>query len=143
MVQRIADSVSAPAAASPVARLTDLASSSVTGTTNAGSANGCSFTQEFDASYAGSPNVGSIALHVVGCLDDNPDSSSGYVVSGSFTMTTNVGTVSGTTSGSADWYGASHSALDFQLTTESSIGNRRLVLWYYGQSSVRGWCRML
>ncbi len=115
------DSVSTPAGGSSPVTLSDLANPSITGTTSAGSANGCDFTEEFDSSYPGSPNVGSVALHVLGCLNNNPDSS-GYVVSGSFTVTTNVGTLSGSASGSASWYGASHTALVFQLTLPVQSG---------------------
>jgi hypothetical protein len=59
-------------------------------------ANGCSFAyQTFDATYPGSASVGTVTLSTAGCA--NPFTTMGY--SGSFTITTSVGTLTGTASG--------------------------------------------
>lgn len=56
---------------------------------------GCSFVhQSFDSAYGGSDAVGAVTLHIEGCVDLNSS-----VFTGSFTMTTNVGAVSGGVSG--------------------------------------------
>ena len=113
-------SVSAPAGGSPPVSLADLASTSVSGTETSSTAIGCSqFAQEFDASYAGSPNVGSVSLHIVGCVDSaSPD----LVFSGWFTITTNVGTLSGTASGPITFPNPLHTVLRFQLTLSVQSG---------------------
>ena len=57
--------------------------------------NGCSFVHQiFDASYPGSAAVGIVTLHIEGCVD-NPITH----YEGTFTITTSVGTLSGTAVG--------------------------------------------
>jgi hypothetical protein len=111
------DSVNAPAGGSSPVSLADLVSASAfSGTLTSSSTIGCSFAQEFDASYAGSPNVGSAALHIAGC---GVGSENGFTFNGSFTMTTNVGTLSGTASGPEP---LGHLELSVQLTLSVQSG---------------------
>jgi hypothetical protein len=114
------DSVSAPAGGSPPVSLADVVSASPFSSTLTYPASGCGLSspQEFDASYAGSSNVGSVALHIAGCFV----SSSELAFSGSFTITTNVGTLSGTASGPENWSGASHMLLFVQLAMSVQSG---------------------
>jgi hypothetical protein len=82
----------------PVVSLANLASSSpFTGSATFDYlANGCSFAyQTFDATYPGSTSVGAVTLHIAGCAD--PFTTMSF--SGSFTISTNVGTLTGTASG--------------------------------------------
>jgi hypothetical protein len=74
--------------------LADLANSSFTATPSAVFAgNGCSFVYvAFDAAYTGSAAVGNVTLHIAGCA--TPDT-----YAGSFTITTDVGTLSGSANG--------------------------------------------
>jgi hypothetical protein len=80
--------------------LADLATSSFTGTTSGPVPTaGCGFPlvegfQTFDGSYPGSGSVGTVNLHLAGCA-----SFSNGEYSGSFTITTSVGTLSGSASG--------------------------------------------
>ena len=76
--------------------IADVAStSSFTGSTAFTFGPPCPFVfQIFDATYPGSAAVGSVVLHIVGCIDGNILS-----YSGSFTITTNVGTLTGPASG--------------------------------------------
>jgi hypothetical protein len=66
-------------------------------------ANGCSFEyQTFDASYPGSAAVGTVDLHIAGCvIQENfqGDTEFPFTYTGTFTLTTNVGSVSGSTVG--------------------------------------------
>jgi hypothetical protein len=81
----------------PPISLADLANSSFTGTQTFAAVNGCPFTyQTFDAIYPGSAAVGNVSLHVAGCVNAFPPSQ----YAGSFTITTGVGTLSGSASGS-------------------------------------------
>jgi hypothetical protein len=58
---------------------------------------GCSFVhQVFDATYAGSVAVGPVTLHMEGCTP--PLSGPNFVFSGTITIATRVGSLSGTTS---------------------------------------------
>jgi hypothetical protein len=82
----------------PVVSIADLASSSpFTGSATFDYlANGCSFGyQTFDATYPGSTSVGAVALDIAGCAD--PFTTMSF--SGSFTISTNIGTLTGTASG--------------------------------------------
>jgi uncharacterized protein YjbI with pentapeptide repeats len=74
--------------------LTDLANSSFTVTTSdVGS--GCGLVHlTFDAVYPGSAAVGSVTLHMAGCVSGAP-----FTYAGSFTITTGVGTLSGSATG--------------------------------------------
>ena len=97
--------------------LADLASSSpFTGTATFSQPLGCFFAlQTFDATYPGSTSVGTVTLDIAGCAD--PFTTMSYN-SGSFTITTTVGAVSGTASGPVTFVsgpGGSLSVL-FQLT---------------------------
>jgi hypothetical protein len=117
------DSVNAPAGGSTPVSLADLSGSSVNGTV-ASSGSGCGeFPQEFDASYAGSSNFGSVALHIAGCVNSG---GSQFVYNGSFTVTTNVGTLSGSASGSEYFPCASHTCLSVQLTLRVQSGTGSL-----------------
>ncbi len=74
--------------------LADLANSSftVTGSDVVGG-NGCSFVYgALDAVYPGSAAVGNVTLHIAGCATP-------YTFTGSFTITTGVGTLSGSATG--------------------------------------------
>jgi len=113
------DSVSPAGGSTPVS-LADLISSSVNGTVTS-SGSGCGeFPQEFDASYAGSPNVGSVALHLAGCV--NSGVSTDFVFSGTFTITTSVGSLSGAASGPEYFPCASHLCLSVQLILSVQSG---------------------
>jgi hypothetical protein len=82
----------------PVVSLADLASSSsFTGSASFDYlANGCSFAyQTFDATYPGSESVGPVTLDIAGCAD--PFTTMSF--SGLFTISTNIGTLTGTASG--------------------------------------------
>jgi hypothetical protein len=83
----------------PVVSLTDISSSSVSGTQTYASISGCAFTYEtFDAVYPGSSAVGNITLQIAGCVDAFPSTAPSQYT-GSFTITTGVGTLSGSASG--------------------------------------------
>ena len=121
------DSVCDPAGGSPPVSLADVVSASPFSGMATSPANGCSApqgaAQDFDASYAGSPNVGSVALHIAGCLGNSSISSSGLGFNnGSFTITTNVGTLSGSASGPETFQGASHTLLFVQLALSVQSG---------------------
>lgn len=77
--------------------LADLANPSFTGTqTSGGLSCPTQVHQAFDAVYPGSAAVGNVTLHIDGCVDvPNPQST----YAGSFTITTGVGTLSGSASG--------------------------------------------
>ena len=73
--------------------LADLANSSFTATPSVGGS-GCGIVHlKFDAVYPGSPAVGNVTLHIAGCVSDP------YTYAGSFTITTGVGTLSGSAPG--------------------------------------------
>ena len=81
--------------------LADLANSSFAFTaSDAVGGNGCSFVYgAFDAVYPGSAAVGNVTLHIAGCVLDP------YTYAGSFTITTGVGTLSGSATGSITYIG--------------------------------------
>jgi outer membrane protein assembly factor BamB len=73
--------------------LADLANSSFTATQSVGGS-GCGIVHlTFDAVYPGSAAVGNVTLHIAGCVSDP------YTYAGSFTITTGVGTLSGSATG--------------------------------------------
>ncbi len=73
--------------------LADLANSSFTATQSVGGS-GCGIVHlNFDAVYPGSAAVGNVTLHIAGCVSDP------YTYAGSFTITTGVGTLSGSAPG--------------------------------------------
>ena len=79
--------------------LADLADSSFTSTAS-GSRSGCAIVHlTFDAVYPGSPAVGNVTLHIAGCVTDP------YTYAGSFTISTGVGTLSGSAMGSITYIG--------------------------------------
>jgi hypothetical protein len=79
--------------------LADLANPSFAGTARfAESTNGCPVYGEFDAAYRGSGTVGTVNLHVVGCVLMGDTLS----YSGPFSLTTAVGTVTGSANGPID-----------------------------------------
>jgi hypothetical protein len=97
MVVPIAMAPAVGAAASSPLSVADVASlSSFSGTVSSQSgANGCSYDfLTFTGSYPGSAAVGTVKLNVAGCFDSDANS-----YSGSFTITTGVGTLSGSASG--------------------------------------------
>ena len=62
---------------------------------------GCSFVhQVLDATYPGSNAVGNVMLHVDACVDLPTSGFNPFPMTGTFTITTAVGTLSGTASGS-------------------------------------------
>lgn len=84
-----------------VVSLADITSSSFGGTQTYAAASGCPFTYEtFNAVYPGSAAVGNVSLQVAGCVDAFPTSTTPSQYTGSFTITTGVGTISGSASGS-------------------------------------------
>lgn len=100
----------------PALGLSDLAGSfSFTGATSLTfAASGCvNIRQVFDVTYPASSAVGNAALHAEGCLSDVLT-----LYTGTFTITTNVGTISGTASGPI----AFAAVIDFQLTLTVSSG---------------------
>jgi hypothetical protein len=73
--------------------LADLANSSFTATPSVGGS-GCGIVHlTFDAVYPGSAAVGNVTLHIAGCVSDP------YTYTGSFTITTGIGTLSGSATG--------------------------------------------
>jgi hypothetical protein len=63
------------------------------------SQSGCAFSQVFNASsQPASTSVGTVALHVAGCLNQTGPLTGTYA--GSFTLSTNVGSLSGSAAGS-------------------------------------------
>ena len=89
-----AHSVRASASPWPNPGLADLANSSFTATSTASSGGGCGIVHlNFDAVYPGSAAVGNVTLHIAGCVSDP------YTYTGSFTITTGVGTLSGSAQG--------------------------------------------
>jgi hypothetical protein len=73
--------------------LADLANSSFTATQSVGGS-GCGIVHlTFDAVYPGSAAVGNVTLHIAGCVSDP------YTYVGTFTITTGVGTLSGSAPG--------------------------------------------
>ena len=73
------------------ASLAELAGSFTGHTSFTFNTNGCAFVhQVFDASYPGSGTVGTVTLHIEGCVSS---SMTGYT--GTFTISTSAGTVSG------------------------------------------------
>ena len=83
--------------------LSDLANSSITGTTSAifppdAGCGGTLASQVFDSIYSGTAPLGAVQLHVAGCLDATlPPPNLHYA--GTFTIATHVGTLSGTAAG--------------------------------------------
>jgi virginiamycin B lyase len=76
------------------ASLVDL-TGSFSGTTSFTSGTGCAeLEQVFDATYAGSSAVGSVTLHLDGCVFGAP-----FTYTGTFTITTSVGTLAGNVAG--------------------------------------------
>ena len=83
----------------PVVSLADISSSSFSGTQTYTGISGCAFTYEtFDAVYPGSAAVGNVSLQIAGCVDAFPSATPSQYT-GSFTITTGVGTLSGSASG--------------------------------------------
>ncbi len=100
--------------------LADLAGS-FSGTTTWTFGNGCGFVnQVFDAAYPGSSAVGAVMLHVGGCVvfSGNP-----LPYNGTFTIATNVGTLSGDVAGLIPNVGAPAPA-DIELTLTVNSGTR-------------------
>jgi streptogramin lyase len=74
--------------------LADLANSSFTATATGSRGSGCLIVYlNFDAVYPGSAAVGNVTLHIAGCVSDP------YTYVGTFTITTGVGTLSGSAPG--------------------------------------------
>jgi hypothetical protein len=76
--------------------------------------NGCSFVNQFfDATYPGSSAVGSVALHLDGCIVLGAFPQISYT--GAFAITTSVGTLSGHTTGPIDNL-LGPGSVDYELT---------------------------
>ena len=89
--------------------LADLANSSFTVTPSVGGS-GCGIVHlTFDAVYPGSAAVGNVTLHIAGCVSDP------YHYAGSFTITTGVGTLSGSATGLITYIGDTLEA-SYQIT---------------------------
>jgi hypothetical protein len=90
---------------------------SFTGTQSFTSGNGCPFVnQVFDATYPGSSAVGSVALHLDGCVNPIPPPGF-YQYIASFAITTSVGTLAGSATGPITSVGNfPGTAYDFELT---------------------------
>jgi hypothetical protein len=100
--------------------LADLANSSFTFTgSDVVGGNGCSFVYgAFDAVYPGSAAVGNVTLHIAGCVLDP------YTYSGSFTITTGVGTLSGSATGSITYIGDTlESSYQITLSVTTATGS--------------------
>jgi hypothetical protein len=101
----------------PLVGLADLAGSfSFTGDTSfVGQFPGCGgdIHQVFDVAYSGSPAVGTVALHIEGCLSPALTS-----LMGTFTISTNVGTLNGTASGPITFTAVT----DFELSLTVTSG---------------------
>jgi hypothetical protein len=94
--------------------LADL-SGSFSGTTTWTFGNGCPLVNQiFDASYPGSSAVGAVMLQVGGCVD--VVTASQYSYTGTFTIATNVGTLSGNAAGLANVGVGAQPPVDFELT---------------------------
>jgi hypothetical protein len=80
--------------------LADLANPSVSGT-GSGGGSGCSFEEgTFGTTYPGSSAVGTVTLQTDGCIPyGGPSFPLVFLYSGTFTITTDVGTLSGTVTG--------------------------------------------
>lgn len=102
--------------------LADLASSSsVTGTTEAFlETNGCNLiAQGFEATYPGSTNVGSVNLLITGCINQTsafPPPGTYGLGPASFTISTDVGTLSGTASGPVSGIFPPEPVVGYELT---------------------------
>ena len=112
----------ASVAQSGTVSLADLVTSSLGGTASFTSgANGCGVgSLEFDGSYPGSAAVGTVSLSIPGCL--NYGSGTTLSFSGSFTMTTNVGMLSGSASGPVFPIGNPPNAIQPVLTLSVTAG---------------------
>jgi hypothetical protein len=106
--------------------LTDLASSSpFTGATSVVlDGNGCDpLYQTFDAVYPGSAAVGNVTLDIAGCFVTTNEVHPPFTYAGSFTITTSVGTLSGTASGPIDVQGTVPNGLViYQITLSANAG---------------------
>ena len=81
------------------ASLVDLTGSFSGTTLLLGGSGGCSFEEQvFDATYPGSSAVGSVALHLDGCVNGTLLQRN-FTYTGTFTITTSVGTLAGTAAG--------------------------------------------
>jgi len=74
--------------------------------------------QVFDATYPGSSAVGSVTLHLDGCVHFGP-----FIYTGTFTITTSVGTLAGNVSGTTNGLdGPPPYVFDLTLTVVSGTG---------------------
>ena len=98
--------------------LADLANSSFTFTPSVGGS-GCGIVHlTFDAVYPGSAAVGNVTLHIAGCVSDP------YTYAGSFTITTGVGTLSGSATGSITYIGDTlESSYQITLSVTTATGS--------------------
>ena len=72
----------------------------------------------FDALYPGSAAVGNVTLHIAGCVSDP------YTYAGSFTITTGVGTLSGSATGSITYIGDTlESSYQITLSVTTATGS--------------------
>jgi hypothetical protein len=94
--------------------LADLAGSFSGTTSYAGGTGGCSLVEQiFDATYPGSSAVGSVTLHLDGCVSVG----SPFIYAGTFTIATSVGTLAGNANGPIYNLPASPTIpVDFELT---------------------------
>jgi hypothetical protein len=82
------------------------------------STDGCVFVHQiFDATYPGSATVGNVTLHIEGCVDPAITT-----YTGTFTISTNVGTVSGSAIGTVRFETIGTTSYDFDLTLEVASG---------------------
>ena len=81
---------------------------------------GCAFVeQDFDATYPGSSAVGSVTLHMDGCVPFSPP----FTYTGTFTITTSVGTLAGNVAGTvSNPFGPPPYLFDLTLTVVSGTG---------------------
>jgi hypothetical protein len=100
--------------------LADLANPSITGTTTFFPfGTPCFVTQNFDATYPGSASVGTVTLHIFsGCVNLTFPPQTGTYSGGSFSLTTAVGTVTGSADGpiTVNVIGGSVLILTFPIT---------------------------
>jgi hypothetical protein len=103
---------------------------------------GCSFVEQvFDATYPGSPAVGSVTLHLDGCVTVG----SPFTYAGTFTITTSAGTLAGTEVGPVN--NVLSPPVDFELTLTvlsgtgafaGSTGTITVSIQWSGGTSVSG-----
>jgi hypothetical protein len=101
--------------------------------------NGCLFVHQiFNATYPGSASVGTVTLEVQGCV--SPDITH---YDGTFTLSTSVGSVSGTAAGPIDFSASPNFDLTADVTSETGAfagiaGTLRITIDWPGSDAITG-----